>query len=465
MTSGAPSAAQAAASVRRGERTAASIVEDALAAIDRLDPALNAFTRVTRDRARAEARAVDALAAAGRPLPPLAGVPYAVKNLFDIAGEVTLAGSAILASAPAATADATLVARMRDAGAILVGALSMDEFAYGFTTENSHRGPTRNPHDVSRTAGGSSGGCGAAVAARLVPLALGSDTNGSIRVPSSLCGTWGLKPTYGRLSRRGSYPFVGSLDHLGPFAATLDDLASCYDLLQGPDPGDPACADRPPEPVAGDVARGARGLRIARLGGYFDDALTPAARDAVDRACDALGASRVVEWPAAAIGRAAAFTITASEGGALHLPHLRERYAGMEPHSRDRLAAGALMPAAWYVQAQRVRAWFRERVAEAFRDVDVLVAAATPCPATPLGDEWLDLPGRRVPLRPSLGLLTQPISCVGLPVVAAPVPADGRLPVAVQLIAPPWREDWAFRTAGALAAAGVAFSPLPPLHA
>src|SRR3990170_486394 len=152
---------------------------------------------------------------AGAALPPLAGVPYAVKNLFDVQGLTTLAGSRINRDRPPAKQDAVLVARMRAAGAVLLGALNMDEYAYGFTTENAHYGPTRNPHDPSRTPGGSSGGSAAAVAAGLVPIALGSDTNGSIRVPSSLCGIFGLKPTYGRLSRRGSYPFVASLDHLG----------------------------------------------------------------------------------------------------------------------------------------------------------------------------------------------------------------------------------------------------------
>lgn len=465
MSVGVASAVDTATAIRAGRRTAVDAAEAALAAIDRVDPAINAFTLVTRERAMREARAVDATRAANRPLPPLAGVPYAVKNLFDIEGEVTIAGSRILASNPPAASDAELVARMRLAGAVLVGALSMDEFAYGFTTENTHAGPTRNPHDPARSAGGSSGGCGAAVASRVVPLALGSDTNGSIRVPASLCGVWGLKPTYGRLSRRGSYPFVGSLDHVGPFAWALDDLAACYDALQGPDPDDPACAPRPAEPVGAFRAQGLGDLRIARLGGYFDAALTPPARAAVDRACAALGVSRTVEIPEAPLGRAAAFAITASEAGALHLPHLRTRYADMEPHSRDRLAAGAMAPAAWYVHAQRTRAWYRERVAALFEDVDVLVAAATPCPAAPLGTEWLDLPAGRVPLRPSLGLLTQPISCIGLPVVAAPMPADGALPIAVQLIAAPWREDRCFRVAAALEASGVARSPRPPIHA
>ena len=170
-----------------------------------------------------------------------------------MAGVTTLAGSIIERDKPPASRDATLVERLGAAGAVLVGALNMDEYAYGFTTENSHYGPTRNPHDPTRVAGGSSGGSAAAVAAGLVPLSLGSDTNGSIRVPAALCGVYGLKPTFGRLSRQGVYPFVHSLDHTGPFARTVRDLAAAYDVLQGPDPLDPAA---PIVPGAGDARAG-----------------------------------------------------------------------------------------------------------------------------------------------------------------------------------------------------------------
>jgi 1-carboxybiuret hydrolase len=448
-----------------GATSARAVTEATLAAIARVDPQLNSFTTVTKERALSEAHAIDARHAAGDALPPLAGVPYAVKNLFDVASLPTLAGSTMNAGHPPAMTDATLVARMHEAGAILVGTLNMDEFAYGFTTENTHYGVTRNPHDPGCIAGGSSGGSGAAVAARLVPLTLGSDTNGSIRVPASLCGVWGLKPTYGRLSRRGSFPFVASLDHVGPFATTLPDLAACYDVLQGADPDDPACAQRPSEPVRHVSVQGAVGLRIARLGGYFDDHLTAPAAAAVDRVCSALSVTRTVELKASALGRAAAYLITASEGGALHLPALRTRRQEMEPLSRDRFVAGAILPAAWYVKAQRVRAWYREQAHALFADVDVLIAAATPCPATPIGSDWLDLAGQRLPLRASLGLLTQPISCIGLPVLVAPVARADALPMGVQIIAAPWREDLCFRVAATLAALGAAAAPLPAIHA
>src|SRR3954449_9964050 len=208
-----------------GKMTALAATEAALARIAKHDPVLNSFTDVTADRARAKARAVDAAVAAGKKVGPLAGVPFAVKNLFDVRGLPTRAGSKINRELPPPSRDAALIERMEAAGAVLVGALNMGEYAYDFTGENVHDGPSRNPHDLTRMTGGSSGGSGAAVGGGLVPLALGSDTNGSIRVPSSFCGVFGLKPTYGRLSRARSFPFVFSLDHLGPFARNVSDLA------------------------------------------------------------------------------------------------------------------------------------------------------------------------------------------------------------------------------------------------
>ena len=212
------SAAEIAAAVRGGHRSAVAEVKGALERAAALDPRINSFTALLRERALSSAKAVDATIRQGGDPGPLAGVPFAAKNLYDIKGVTTLAGSLIDASRPAAEADATLVAKLEAAGAVLIGALNMDEYAYGFTTENSHYGPTRNPHDLERISGGSSGGPAAAVAAGLVPFSLGSDTNGSIRVPAALCGVFGLKPTFGRLSRQGARPFVHSLDHAGPFA-------------------------------------------------------------------------------------------------------------------------------------------------------------------------------------------------------------------------------------------------------
>jgi amidase/aspartyl-tRNA(Asn)/glutamyl-tRNA(Gln) amidotransferase subunit A len=315
-------------------------------------------------------------------------------------------------------------------------------------------------------AGGSSGGSAAAVAAGAVPVSLGSDTNGSIRVPASLCGVFGLKPTYGRLPRNGSYPFVASLDHLGPFARSAHDLALVYDALQGADRADPACVERGIEATASTLVEPIDGLRIAVLGGWFRDFADDSARAAVDAVATALRAQRQLDLPEVERARAAAFLITNAESAALHLADLRTRAADFEPLSRDRFLAGALLPAAWVLQAQRLRRWFALRAAELFREVDVLIAPATPTVAPEIGTEWLEIGGRRVPARPSLGLLTQPISFIGLPVCAVPVwRCHATMPIGVQIVAAPWREDVVLRVAHHLQQAGVVDAPVAALTA
>jgi AtzE family amidohydrolase len=443
----------ASAAIRSGEASAVEIIEAVLAHIAVRNPALNAFTAVTAERALAEARAIDRRRAAGDTLGPLAGAPFAVKNLFDVEGLVTLAGSKIDAERPAAAADAFIAKKLSDAGAILVGALNMDEYAYGFTTENTHYGAAHNPHDLAHSAGGSSGGSGAAVAGGLVSIALASDTNGSIRVPSSFCGTFGLKPTYGRLSRAGTRPFVASLDHHGPLARTVGDLAASYDAMQGADPNDPAQADRPVEPASQVLEQGARGLRLAVAGGYF--AGSGIAAEAVATVARFLGTSRVVEVPEAARARAAAYVMTASEGADLHLADLKSRAGDFDPMTRDRLLAGALLPAGWVLRAQRFRRWYREQVLALFADADILLAPATPCQAPRIGQETIEIDGITVPSRPFIGVYTQPLSFIGLPIVAAPLRRPGELPIAVQIIAAPWREADALRVARALERDGV----------
>ncbi len=451
--------------IEQGEMSALQACDAAIARIEAVDPQVNAFTDRTYERARAEAAAVDLRRTRGEVLPPLAGLPYAVKNLFDIEGLTTLAGSKVNRGMPPAHADAVLVQRLKDAGAVLLGGLNMDEYAYGFTTENTHYGPCRNPHDTRRTAGGSSGGSGAAVAARQVPLTLGSDTNGSIRVPASLCGVWGLKPTFGRLSRRGTYPFVHSIDHLGPIADCVETLALSYDAMQWPDALDPGCHALRVQPAASSLHAGVEGLRIGVLGGYFQEHASGPAREAVALAAQTLGARDEVAWPDAALGRAAAFIISASEGGSLHLPQLRERAADFEPLSVDRFIAGALQPAHWYLRAQRFRRSYRDRVNALFAKWDILLCAATPVSAPLLGEEWITVNGQRHPCRPSMGLLTQPISFAGCPVVAAPLWPQGTdgMPIGVQLIAAPWKENLALRAAAVLQSANVAGMKEPRL--
>ncbi|MCB8876612.1 AtzE family amidohydrolase [Acidisoma silvae] len=457
------SAVDIAREIKSGAISATEVAQAALARAQALDPKVNAFTKITEARALADAAAVDASIARGEDIGPLAGVPYAVKNLFDIEGITTLAGSKIEADNAPAEADCFAVAQLKAAGGVCIGALNMDEYAYGFTTENTHYGPSRNPHDLARSAGGSSGGSGAAVAAGIVPITLGTDTNGSIRVPASLNGIFGLKPTYGRLSRAGSIAFVPSLDHIGPFARTVADLAIAYDVMQGRDAQDAGQVSRAAEPVTAALDHGIDGLRFGRLGGYFDQPLSDAARSAVGRVSAALKAATVASPEITAAGRSAAFVITGVEGAGQHRAHLRQRRADMEPLSRDRLLAGALIPAEWYQHALKVRALWRAAMAELFRDYDVLIAPATAVPAQPIGQEMLELGGQTMPLRPAFGLFTQPITCIGLPVLAVPLQnAEGKLPIGVQLIAAPWREDLLVRTAAALEAQGLCRAPIAP---
>jgi aspartyl-tRNA(Asn)/glutamyl-tRNA(Gln) amidotransferase subunit A len=293
-------------------------------------------------------------------------------------------------------------------------------------------------------------------------VALGSDTNGSIRVPSSLCGVFGLKPTYGRLTRARTFPFVASLDHLGPFARSVADLAACYDAMQGPDADDPVCAARPIEPTMPALAAGIDGLRIATAGGYFRRGLFPEAHAALATVAGALGVTREIEWPEADRARAAAYVITCTEGAALHLDRLRTRPQDFDPAVRDRLIAGAMVPAAMVVQAQKFRRWYQARVLELFQEVDAVLLPATPCTAPRIGQQTFVLDGAELPVRANLGLYTQPISFIGLPVVAVPVPL-APLPIGVQIVAAPWREDVALRIAHALETQGAVRAPRPGL--
>jgi aspartyl-tRNA(Asn)/glutamyl-tRNA(Gln) amidotransferase subunit A len=454
------SATAIAAAVRAREVSAREVAKAALARIEALNPRLNAFTDVTAARALAEADAVDA-AVAGGARPALAGVPYAVKNLYDIERLVTRAGSRINRENPPAAADATLVAAFSSAGGVLLGGLNMGEYAYDFTGQNAHDGASLNPHDRGRMSGGSSGGSAAAAAAGMAAVTLGSDTNGSIRVPASFCGLFGLKPTFGRLSRAGTFPFCASLDHVGPLARSAVDLALVFDALQGPDPRDPSQARRPRLATLPTLAQGVDGLRIAVAGGYFRRQAMPEALAAVDAVSAALGATSEIELPEAHRARAAAFVITTSEAATLHLPRLRARARDYDPDTRDRFLAGAMVPAAWVIQAQRFRSWFRAAARRLFETVDVVLAPATPFCALPSGTRTVTLDGAEMPARPNIGIFTQPISFIGLPVVAVPVWLDGaRLPIGVQVIAPAWREDLCLRVAAHLEAAGVARAPV-----
>jgi aspartyl-tRNA(Asn)/glutamyl-tRNA(Gln) amidotransferase subunit A len=271
---------------------------------------------------------------------------------------------------------------------------------------------------------------------------------------------FGLKPTYGRLSRARTFPFAASLDHVGPLARSAKDLALAYDAMQGADDDDPVCIYGPPEPVTPILGRGTHSLRIALAGGYFRKGAGAEAIAALDRVAAALGIKREVEIVEAARARSAAYVITAAEGAALHLDRLRERAHDFDPAVRDRLIAGAMLPATLVAKAQKFRRRFQEQMFDLFDGIDALIAPATPCTAPLIGQQTFVLDGVEQAIRPNLGIYTQPISFVGLPVVVVPVALEP-LPIGVQIIAAPWREDVALRIAYALERMEVVAAPRP----
>jgi AtzE family amidohydrolase len=442
-----------ATAVLEGKVSAVDVAKATLKRIEARDHELHCFTAVTAETALVDAERIDIRIAEGKNPGVLAGVPFGVKNLFDISGITTLAGAKINSFNLPATQDATAVARLKQAGAVLVGALNMDEYAYGFVTENAHYGSTRNPHDLKRVAGGSSGGSAAAVSGGLVPLTLGSDTNGSIRVPAALCGVFGWKPTYGRLSRAGVALFSGSLDHIGLFARSVRDIATVFDVLQGEDARDPVCTKHPPVETRLSIShQEIADLRIAVADDFFIKGASSEALAAVAQIAEALGVTEHITIPEAHRARAAAFVITACEGANLHLEQLRSRPQDFDPATRDRFLAGALAPSSWYIQAQRFRRWFRDRVQEVFQTVDVILAPTTPISAPLIGQQTMILDGEEILVRPHLGLFTQPLSFIGLPVLSVPVQNSHPLPLGVQLIAAPHHEALILRVAAVLEA-------------
>jgi aspartyl-tRNA(Asn)/glutamyl-tRNA(Gln) amidotransferase subunit A len=426
--------------IRAGSVTAISVVERCLADLEVHRNRLVAVTRTLADRARAEARLVDAAVAAGKDPGPLAGVPYGVKDLFDVAGLPTTAGSALYADAAPARQDAEAIRRLRAAGAILVATLNMDEFAYGFATINARHGTTRNPYDEARLAGGSSGGSAAIVASGLFPFSLGSDTNGSIRVPASLTGLYGLKPTHASLPLEGVFPFAESFDDIGPFARSVADLELIWQILAG----DHRTTDRST-------------FHVGRLGGRFHENADPDQIAAIDAIAPE---APIVELPDIARARSAAFLITAAEGGAVHRAALAQAAMTFDPATRDRLIAGALVPPALYEKAQVFRSSFKQTIDQLLADFDVLLAPATPCVAPTIEDPRIMIDGAPSPARRDLGIHTQPISFLGLPSLAIPLWRPGRLPLGLQLIGRPGGEPALFRFAAMLEKDGrTGFSP------
>ncbi|MEA5125513.1 AtzE family amidohydrolase [Xanthomonas floridensis] len=432
------------ATTRSQPAQAARLATQTLARIHQANDRLCAITRLLPARAAADAARVQSALTGGSDGGALAGVPFVVKDLFDVAGQVTTAGAALRAHCAPAHRDAAVVQRLSDAGAVLVGTANMDEFAYGFATVNAHYGTTANPHDHRHLAGGSSGGSAAAVAAGLVPFALGSDTNGSIRVPAALCGVYGLRPTHGALPLEGVFPFVDALDVVGPLATSVADLRRVHEVVLG-------------QPVA---ACAADTLRIARLGGWFQHNHDPELETGLGALMQACNSTAMIQLPEAERARAAAFVLTAAEGGHRHRAALGTQAEQFDPATRDRLLAGLQLPASAVADAQAFARWFTNAMRALWDVVDVLIAPATPCVAPRIDQDTIQIDGLPVSARANLGIFTQPLGLAGCPVLAAPLPRPGRLPLGVQLVAAPGREDRLFALAAQLERDGhLAFSP------
>jgi aspartyl-tRNA(Asn)/glutamyl-tRNA(Gln) amidotransferase subunit A len=420
-----------------------------------LDGKLRAFITVMADSALEAARAAEAAVMRREALGPLHGVPVGLKDLYCTRGVVTTGGSRILRDwVP--TEDATVVTRLVAAGGIVLGKLNMHEFAYGPEGLNVHYGTSWNPWDPAthRICGGSSSGSGAAVAAGLCPGALGSDTGGSIRIPSSLCGLTGIKPTYGRVSRAGALPLAWSLDHVGPMCRSAADCALMLGPMSGHDPRDPSTSARPvPDYVAALTGR-VEGLRVGLLRRDFLESAGAPQRRAIEQAVrtlEALGASvREIGLERMRYSAGAAAAVISAESYAYHEAWLRTRAGEYGPDVRERLLVGAFVSGPEYLTGQRVRGLIRDEMDRVLSGVDVLIAPTLPIAATPVGAALVDIDGTPQPVRPSLIRYTRPFNASGHPAASVPCgfTADG-LPIGMQVIGRSFDEATVLRVADA----------------
>jgi aspartyl-tRNA(Asn)/glutamyl-tRNA(Gln) amidotransferase subunit A len=465
-------ALEIAAAVRRGERSARSVVDEHLATIAGRDDELHAFNLITGDDARAAADAIDARVAAGEDPGPLAGVPIALKDNLCTTGVPTTCSSRIL-EGWRPPYDATVVGRLRAAGAISVGKTNLDEFAMGSSTENSAFGPTRNPHDTSRVPGGSSGGSAAAVAAGFAPLALGSDTGGSIRQPAAFCGIVGAKPTYGAVSRYGLVAFASSLDQIGPFAATVADAALLLEVISGHDPLDSTSIPEGPLALSDQLDRGVEGLRVGVVQELLHaEGIAPDVAARTRAAVDALEAAGAkvdeVSVPAVIYGLSAYYLIAPAEASSnlarydgvryglrVDAPTTGEMYDrtrtagfGAEVERRIMLGTYALSAGyydAFYGKAQKVRTLIIRDFDAAYERCDVLLSPTAPTTAFAFG-------AKADPLAMYLNdVCTIPSNLAGHPAISVPFGSgDDGLPIGVQIMAPALGEATMFRVAAAL---------------
>jgi len=431
---------EAARAFRTRELSPVELTRACLRRIEALDGKLNAFVTVLPERALAEAQQAEDRLAAGRARGPLDGIPFALKDLFETAGIRTTAGAKILADY-VPQRDAACVRRLNEAGVVLLGKLNMHEWAYGATTAVSHFGPCHNPWDLDRITGGSSGGSAAALAASLCLGSLGSDTGGSIRMPASLSGVVGLKPTYGRVSKRGVIPLAESLDTAGPMARSVEDAALILQAIAGADPDDPTTSDRPVPDYAAALKGDARGLRV---GVPRQDAFPNATEDVVRGIEDALRTlaglgAILVDVSAPWLLEAAVIwpKIAGPEAAYYHRQNLEQRPQDIAEPVRNRLLAGRNVLAVDYLRGLETQRRIKDEVARLFEEIDLLVTPATPTTATLIADE-LAATGRESHIH----RFTAPFNITGQPAISLPCGFDRQgLPIGLQIIGRTWEEE------------------------
>lgn len=442
--------AGAATAIAARELSPVELVDSVLRRIDATEGTIGAFACVTADAARAGAAAAEAEIAAGRYRGPLHGIPVGVKDLCDTAGVPTTCSSKVRAG-NVPEHDAAVVERLRAAGTVMVGKTHTHEFAYGAITPT-----TRNPWDPRRIPGGSSGGSAAAVATGSCLVGIGTDTGGSIRIPSALCGTAGLKPTYGRVSKRGIASLSWSLDHCGPLARSVRDCALVLNAIAGYDPADPGSVDVPVPDVTEALEGGVAGLRVGVPTGYFLDMVSDdvgAATRGAHRMLEGLGCRlEEVAIPHAAVMLATGWAIILPEASAYHRDSLRSSAGLYQPDVRVLLEAGELVLATDYIEALRVRTLIQRSWAEMFDGIDVLVTPTVPIAAPEVGTAstaWPD--GTVEEITQTLVRLTLPADLTGLPALSLPAGRDpAGLPLGVQVIGRPFDEATVLRVGSAL---------------
>ena len=440
--------AEAGALLRQRKLSPVELTEALLARIERLDGTFHAFIKLTPEAALAAARAAEAEIAAGRWRGPLHGIPYALKDIIDVAGLPTTAHSKLLV-ANIAAADAPVAARLKAAGGVLLGKLSTHEFAIGGPSFDLPWPPARNPWNPDYFPGGSSSGSGAGLAAGLFPAALGTDTGGSIRNPAAQCGITGLKPTYGRVSRRGVLPLAFSLDHVGPMTRTVRDNALLLQAIAGHDPFDPASADEPVPDYAQSLGQGVKGLRIGVIRHFYTtdleaDGEMVAAIEAAARLFAEAGAEvRETRLPPLQDFSACGQIIMLAEAYAVHERWLKQRPQDYGARGRERLLAGAGLSAADYLQAVRWRLALRDRAAAAFREIDLALTVSSHDPACRIDDDAALAATYARQAR-------MPFNVTGQPALVIPAGfAKSGLPLSLQLVGHPFAEATLYRAADA----------------